>query len=72
MKIIREETEMNKDHAIGFGIGILTGALIGGVMALLYAPKTGKETRQCIKDKATEMVDTVKEKTSGVVQAIKN
>ena len=42
---------MNKDHAIGFGIGLLTGALIGGVIALLYAPKTGKETRQFIKDK---------------------
>ena len=55
---------MNKDHAIGFGIGLLAGAIIGGVIALLYAPKTGKETRQLIKDKATEVVDAVKEKTS--------
>ena len=74
---------MNKDHAIGFGIGLLTGAVIGGVIALLYAPKTGKETRQLIKDKATsvmdavkgrtaEVADEVKEKTTGVVNAIKN
>jgi gas vesicle protein len=74
---------MNKDHAIGFGIGLLTGAVIGGVIALLYAPKTGKETRQMIKDKAssvvdavrgktTEVADEVKEKTTGVVNAIKN
>jgi gas vesicle protein len=62
---------MNKDNAIGFGIGLLTGAIIGGVIALLYAPKTGKETRQLIKDKATEVVDTVKEKTSGVIDAVK-
>ena len=63
---------MNKDHAIGFGIGLLSGALIGGVIALLYAPQTGKETRQMIKDKATEVVDAVKEKSSGVVEALKS
>jgi len=55
----------------GFGIGLLTGVIIGGVIALLYAPKTGKETRQLIKDKATEVVDAVKEKTMGAVHAIK-
>ena len=74
---------MNRDHVIGFGVGLLTGAVIGGVIALLYAPKTGTETRQLIKDKATsvvdavrgkttEAVDAVKEKSSGVVQALKN
>ncbi len=62
---------MNKDHAIGFGIGLVTGAVIGGVIALLYAPKTGKETRQLIKDKTTQVVDAVKEKTSGVIDTVK-
>ena len=63
---------MNKDNAIGFGIGILTGAIVGGVIALLYAPKSGKETRKMIKDKTMEVVDTVKEKTSGVIDAFKD
>ena len=63
---------MNKDQAVGFGIGLLTGAVIGGVIALLYAPKTGKETRQLIKDKAVEVMDAVKEKTTGAVQALKS
>ncbi len=62
---------MNKDYAIGFGIGLLTGAVIGGVFALLFAPKSGKETRQLIKDKATDVVETVKEKTSGVMDTVK-
>ena len=62
---------MNKDHAIGFGIGLLTGAVIGGVIALLYAPKTGKETRQMIKDKTTEVVDAVKGKATEVMDAVK-
>jgi gas vesicle protein len=65
------ETVMNKDMAKGFGIGLLVGAVIGGVIALLYAPKTGKETRQLIKDKATKVVDTVKEATSGVIDTVK-
>jgi gas vesicle protein len=62
---------MNKDLAIGFGIGLLSGAVIGGVIALLFAPQTGKETRQMIKDKTTEVVDAVKDKTSGVIDAVK-
>jgi gas vesicle protein len=67
----KEETVMNKDKAKGFGIGLLVGAVIGGVIALLYAPKTGKETRQLVKDKVTEVVDAVKEKTTEVVDAVK-
>jgi gas vesicle protein len=63
---------MNKDNAIGFCIGLLSGAVIGGVIALLYAPKSGKETRKLIKDTATEVVDTVKEKTSGVIDTFKD
>ncbi len=68
---MKEETVMNKDHAIGFGIGLLAGAVIGGVIALLYAPKTGTETRQMIKDKVTDVVDAVKEKTSDVIDTVK-
>ena len=60
---------MNKDHAVGFGIGLLTGAVIGGVIALLYAPQSGKETRAMLKDKATRVVDTVMEKTGEIVDA---
>jgi gas vesicle protein len=63
---------MNKDHAIGFGIGLLTGAVIGGVVALLYAPKTGKETRQMIKDKASSVVDAVRGKSADVVDEVKD
>jgi gas vesicle protein len=63
---------MNKDNAIGFGIGILSGAVIGGVVALLFAPKTGKETRRLIMDKTSEVVDVVKGKTTEVVHALKS
>ena len=51
---------MNKDHAVGFGIGLLSGVVIGGIIALLFAPQSGKDTRQMIKNKATGMVDAIK------------
>ena len=63
---------MNKDNAIGFGIGLLTGAVIGGAIALLYAPRSGKETRQIIKDKAMGVVDAVKEKTGEVIDTVED
>ena len=77
---------MNKDHAVGFGIGLLSGVIIGGVLALLFAPQSGKETRKMIKDIATgmmdttkgkaadanEMLDTVKEKTTRAVHELKS
>jgi gas vesicle protein len=69
---VKEKINMNKDKAIGLGIGLLAGAVVGASIALLYAPKTGKETRKLIKDKTMEVVDTVKERTSGVIDALKD
>jgi gas vesicle protein len=69
---MKEEMEMNNDHLIGFGIGLATGLVIGGVIALLFAPKTGAETRQLIRDKASGVVDAIKDKSTGVVQALKS
>jgi gas vesicle protein len=63
---------MNKDNMVGFSIGLLSGAVIGGVIALLFAPKSGKETRQIIKDKAVGIVDAVKEKTTEVADEVKD
>jgi gas vesicle protein len=38
-----------------FLTGLLAGAAIGGIIALLYAPKSGKETREQIKNKFDEL-----------------
>jgi gas vesicle protein len=37
--------------------GLLAGALIGSVAGLLFAPKTGKETRETMSDRANEWRD---------------
>ncbi len=44
----------------GFGtflLGFLVGGIAGAVVALLYAPASGEETRTVIKDKAIELKD---------------
>lgn len=41
----------------GLLIGFLTGSIVGAAVALLYAPKSGKELRQDIKGKTDELLD---------------
>ncbi len=38
-----------------FIAGLLAGATIGGIIALLYAPQSGKETREQLKKKFEEL-----------------
>jgi gas vesicle protein len=58
---------MNKDQLGGIGIGLAAGVAIGLTIGILYAPKSGKETRQIVKQKAVE----IKEKAAKVVGKIK-
>lgn len=44
----------DKDTFGAFAIGLFTGALLGGIAALLFAPQSGEETRKLIKDKSVE------------------
>lgn len=52
---------MERKDYTELGIGFLVGALVGGVFALLYAPKKGSETRAIIREKATEIRDNVRD-----------
>lgn len=47
------------DDGVGRGmfIGFLTGALVGSITALLYAPKSGKELRSELRERGDEFVE---------------
>ena len=52
----------------GLVIGFLAGSAIGAALALLYAPKSGKELRADLKEKA----DDILEDADGYLQAAKS
>ena len=57
-------------------IAFLIGGLIGGTLALLYAPKSGKKTRQFLSDQSQETVDqmlqSIKDAQESVLSTIED
>jgi len=51
----------NSGMAGGVFIGFVAGTIVGAVLALLYAPKTGRELRSEIRQKADEVVGDAEE-----------
>lgn len=47
----------NGSYTRGFLMGALVGGAIGGIVALLFAPKSGRELRRDIADKTEEVYD---------------
>ncbi len=47
----------------------LTGAIIGATVAILYAPKSGKDTRQFLTEKTQQGRETITETSQDVVDA---
>jgi gas vesicle protein len=45
----------NSTEAKSFAVGALMGATVGAVLALLYAPKAGRELRADLRTKGTRM-----------------
>ena len=64
-----------KRSSKGFIAGMLTGGIIGGFIAVLYTPKSGKAVRRDITHKKDELkynagkyLENAKEKVSEIVQ----
>ncbi len=47
----------DRDEFGAFLVGFIVGGLTGAVVALLFAPQSGEETRALIKDKGIELRD---------------
>lgn len=47
----------DRDEFGAFLVGFIVGGLSGAVVALLFAPQSGEETRSLIKDKSIELRD---------------
>ena len=48
---------MSKNKAFAFGLGLLAGVVGGIVAGVLYAPKSGEETRRELKETAEKLYE---------------
>jgi gas vesicle protein len=65
---MRNESGMAGAGVGGLFLGIVIGAVAGGLAALLLAPRSGRETRQYIKERASDAQEMVQQR----VQDVKN
>ena len=65
-KVHEEETQEEGTSGLAW---FLTGVIIGVTVAILYAPKSGKDTRQFISEKTQQGKDAVTETSRDVVEA---
>jgi gas vesicle protein len=69
---IREEQNEVLEEATNTLGWFLAGAVIGAAVAILYAPKSGKETRQLIADTTQKGKDAVVDSSQSMVDASKD
>lgn len=51
-------------------IGLFAGAAVGGIVALIFAPKSGRETRGIIKGKAVETQQMIQSRANDVKERV--
>ena len=66
---IADEREESPEEGSNTLAWFLTGAVIGATIAILYAPRSGKDTRQYITDKTLEGKEAVAETSQDILDA---
>jgi|SRR5271165_4472220 len=68
---VQDAIDRTEDGSSRNLVWFLTGALIGATAALLYAPKSGKDTRQYLAEKTQQSKDAVTGTSKDLVEASK-
>jgi gas vesicle protein len=66
-----DERNDRRDETVSRLAWFLTGAVIGATVAILYAPKSGKDTRKFITDRAQQGKQAVADTSKDLVDASK-
>ncbi|MBM4178748.1 MAG: YtxH domain-containing protein [Ignavibacteria bacterium] len=56
-----EKEQVNGSYTKGFLVGAVVGGAVGAVLALLFAPKAGRELRRDIADRTGDLYDKASE-----------
>ena len=65
----RQEVGDNGNDGASRLAWFLTGAIIGATIAILYAPKSGKDTRQYISDKTHQGAEALSQTSTDLLDA---
>ena len=57
---------MSEERSSSFFSGFLWGAVVGFVLGVLYAPRSGVETREILKEKTKELGTITKDKIEDI------
>lgn len=60
---------MISDSGKDFAVGFIIGAVVGAALGIIYAPKSGRETRALLKEKAAEVPGKAKETAEKAIEA---
>jgi gas vesicle protein len=71
IEILARRCFMSENRCGDWLKGFLIGGLVGVVVGLLYAPKSGKELREDISEKAKDLADKVKDEYEDVLEKSK-
>ena len=63
---------MNHNSRLGFFVNFLTGTIVGGVVGFLFAPKTGQQLREDLKEDLDSYIKKVKETGNKIVEDAQN
>ncbi len=67
----RARREKNLETAKNIAVGTAIGTFLGAVTGVLFAPKSGKETREDIANKTKEVAGNIKETVNEQVEVAK-
>lgn len=68
----KKNIKKSSNKAVADTAKVLSGIVTGVATALLLAPQSGRKTREQLKDGASEVGDTVSEKSKEIGQATKD
>ncbi|HSW35150.1 MAG TPA: YtxH domain-containing protein [Candidatus Limnocylindrales bacterium] len=68
----KKEAERRKTACRNLAAGVAIGALLGVTMGMLFAPKSGKETRKLITEKTADSVERIKQLATEYAEEIKS
>jgi gas vesicle protein len=67
-----QEIQTHNGHALAVFRGVLLGGFAGAITALLLAPQSGKETRNQIQNKVTDIRNRASDKVEGTLELVRD